>query len=85
MQEILVDQEQVYEGVCHLHWEIGAMWVVTGYRGKEPITETCVASTAPSVTIDAMVTEIIYTGDHQSALCFVPFLSSAHPAKRRRP
>ena len=40
MQEILVDRVQVYEGWYHSHWEIGAMWVVTDYRGKEPVTET---------------------------------------------
>jgi hypothetical protein len=44
------------------------------------------------VTIDARVTAIIYTGDHEIALLFIPFLliwpfraSPAHPAERRRP
>ncbi len=40
MQEILVDRVQVYEGWYHSHWEIGAMWVVTDYRGEEAVTET---------------------------------------------
>src|SRR4051794_36568446 len=39
MQETLVDQIQVYDGWFHEHWEIGAMWVVTGYQGEEPVTE----------------------------------------------
>ena len=40
MQEILIDREQVYEGVYHVHWEIGAMRVVTDFRDEEPVTET---------------------------------------------
>jgi hypothetical protein len=39
---------------------------------------------APSVTIDARVTAIIYTGDHKPALLFVHVLSPAHPAERRQ-
>jgi HEAT repeat protein len=39
MQEILIDKEQVYEGVYHAHQELDGMWVVTGYSGEEPDTE----------------------------------------------
>jgi hypothetical protein len=39
---------------------------------------------APSVTIDARVTLMTYTGDQQSALLFVDFLSPAHPAESQR-
>src|SRR5262249_8028174 len=41
--------------------------------------------TASSVTIDARVTAMIYTGDQQSALLFVHVLSPAHPAESQRP
>ena len=34
------------------------------------------------MTIDAQVTVMIHTGDHQSALRFVHFLTPAHPDER---
>jgi hypothetical protein len=37
------------------------------------------------MTIDARVTLMIYTGDTQSALLLIDFLSPAHPAERQRP
>ena len=37
------------------------------------------------MTIDARVTVMIYTGDHQSALLLSIFLSPAHPAERGQP
>jgi hypothetical protein len=40
---------------------------------------------ARSVTINARVTAMIDTGDQQSALVLVDFLSPAYPAGRRRP
>jgi hypothetical protein len=42
-------------------------------------------SSSAFVTIDARVTAMIYTGDQQSALLFVVFLSPARPAGRRWP
>jgi CubicO group peptidase (beta-lactamase class C family) len=52
MQEILVDQEQVYEGMHHAHPELDGMWVVTAYRCQEPVTEKwyarCTKTQAPN-------------------------------------
>jgi hypothetical protein len=40
------------------------------------------AGNPASMTIDARFTVAIDTGDHQSALLFVHFLTPAHPAER---
>jgi hypothetical protein len=43
------------------------------------------AGDASSITIDARITVMIYTRDHQSALLFVHFLTPAHPAELWQP
>jgi hypothetical protein len=57
---------------------------VDGYP-LEDHASMCSAGNASSVTIDARVTAMIYTGDQRSVLLFVDFLSPAHPAERQRP
>ncbi len=53
-------------------------------RARVSAHTTVSEPTAPSVTMDAGVTEVVYPSDHQSASLFVHSASQAHIAERRR-